>query len=195
MLARLGDYEGAIASYEAAMRLKPELTPILLNLGIAHYRAGQFAKAVEVLGRFLAVAPDHAQARQLVGVSLVELGRDAEAITYLEPALSSSQTETTALYSLGLAYLRSRRGDVADVAKRLAAREDGAALSRLLQGQAHLEEFAFEKAATELKRRRRSRRICLESTSCLDWPISNSDDCRKRASSSNARLTAIRMIS
>jgi len=151
VLARLGDYEGAIASYEAAMRLKPELTPILLNLGIAHYRAGQFAKAVEVLGRFLAVAPDHAQARQLSGVSLVELGRDAEAITYLEPALSSPQTETTTLYSLGLAYLRLRRGDVADVAKRLAAREDGAALSRLLQGQAHLEEFAFEKAATELE--------------------------------------------
>jgi tetratricopeptide (TPR) repeat protein len=81
VLARLGDYEGAIASYEAAMRLKPELTPILLNLGIAHYRAGQFAKATEVLGRFLTFAPDHAQARQLVGVSLVELGRDAEAIT------------------------------------------------------------------------------------------------------------------
>src|SRR5499433_2057574 len=151
VLARLGDYEGAIASYEVALRLKPELTPILLNLGIAHYRAGQFAKAAEALGRFLAVAPDHAQARQLSGVSLVELGRDAEAISYLEPALSSPQSEATALYSLGLAYLRLRRGDVADVAKRLAAREDGVALSRLLQGQARLEEFAFEKAATELE--------------------------------------------
>src|SRR5215470_7189256 len=151
VLARLGDYEEAIAAYEAALRLKPELTPILLNLGIAHYRAGQFAKAVEVLGRFLVVAPDHAQARQLLGVSLVELGRDADAITYLEPALSSAQAEATALYSLGLAYLRLRRGDAGDVAKRLAAREDGAALSLILQGQAHLEEFSFEKAAAELE--------------------------------------------
>ena len=151
VLARLGNYEEAIAAYQAALRLKPELTPILLNLGIAHYRAGQFAKAAEVLERFLSVAPDHAQARQLLGVSLVELGRDADAITYLEPALSSAQAEATALYSLGLAYLRLRRGDVGDVAKRLAAREDGVALSHLLQGQAQLEEFGFEKAATELE--------------------------------------------
>ncbi len=151
VLARLGNYEGAIAAYEAALRLKPELTPILLNLGIAHYRAGQFAKAVEVLERFVAVAPDHAQPRQLIGVSLVELGRDEEAVTYLEPASSSAQAEATALYSLGLAYLRLRRGDAIAVAKRLAAREDGLALSRLLQGQARLEEFEFEKAAAELE--------------------------------------------
>ncbi len=150
-LARMGDYEGAIAAYEAALRLKPELTPILLNLGIAHYRAGKFAKAVEALERFLAVAPDHAQARQLIGASLVELGRDAEAVTYLEPALQSPQAEATALYSLGLAYLRLRRGDVGEVVKRLAAREDGLALSHLLQGQARLEDFAFEKAAAELE--------------------------------------------
>jgi tetratricopeptide (TPR) repeat protein len=151
VLARLGDYQEAIAAYEAAYRLKPELTPILLNLGIAHYRAAQFAKTVDVLGRFLAIAPDHAQARQLLGVSLVELGRDAEAVSYLEPALSSTQAEATALYSLGLAYLRLRRGDAGAVVKLLAVREDGVALSRLLQGQAHLEEFAFEKAAAELE--------------------------------------------
>jgi tetratricopeptide (TPR) repeat protein len=151
VLARLGEYKEAVAAYEAALRLKPELTPILLNLGIAHYRAGQFAKATEALGRFLAVAPDHAQARQLLGVSLVESGRDDEAISYLEPAIESPQAEATALYSLGLAYLRLRRGGAGEVAKRLAAREDGVALSYLLQGQAHLEDLSFEKATIELE--------------------------------------------
>jgi tetratricopeptide (TPR) repeat protein len=151
VLARLGNYGEAIAAYEAALRLKPELTPILLNLGITHYRAGQFAKAVAVLERFLALAPNHAQARQLLGVSLVELGRDAEAITYLEPLLQAAQTEATALYSLGLAYLRLQRVEVATVVQRLTARSDGGALARLLQGQAYLEEFAFEQAAAALE--------------------------------------------
>src|SRR4029453_15161762 len=36
VLAQLGNYEEAIAAYEAAYRLEPELTPILLNLGIAY---------------------------------------------------------------------------------------------------------------------------------------------------------------
>ncbi len=150
-LARLGNHAEAIVAYEAALRLKPELTPILLNLGIAHYRAGQFAKAEEVLGRFLIVAPDHAQARQLTGVSLVELGRDDEAVTYLEPALSGPQAEATALYSLGLAYLRLHRIEVATVVERLAARADGVALSRLLQGQAHLNQLELEKSVAELE--------------------------------------------
>src|SRR5574341_1024379 len=137
-LQRQGAWQEAVAEYRAL-------------LGIAHYRAGQFAKAVEVLERFLAVAPGHAQARQLIGVSLVELGRDDEAVKYLEPALPAPQSEATALYSLGLAYLRLHRTEVATVVERLAARADGIALSRLLQGQAYLNQLELEKAVAELE--------------------------------------------
>src|SRR5262245_19965037 len=71
VLSWLEKYDEAIAAYASALRLNPQLTPILLNLGIAHYRAGQFAKAVEVLERFLTIAPDHLQTRRLIGLSLV----------------------------------------------------------------------------------------------------------------------------
>ena len=151
VLARLGKTEEAIKAYETALRLKPELTPILLNLGILHYRAGQFAKAATALERFIVVAPDHPQARQLLGVSLVELGRDADAVIYLESLLSSPQAEATAVYSLGLAYVRLQRKEVTMVVERLAAHPDGLALSRLLQGQAFLEDFELIKAATEFE--------------------------------------------
>jgi tetratricopeptide (TPR) repeat protein len=87
----------------------------------------------------------------LIGVSLVELGRDDEAVKYLEPALSAPQAEATALYSLGLAYLRLHRTEVENVVERLAARADGVALSRLLQGQAYLDQLELEKAVAELE--------------------------------------------
>src|SRR5262245_19236231 len=39
VLARLGRYDEAVASYETALRLEPSLTAVYYNLGIAHYRA------------------------------------------------------------------------------------------------------------------------------------------------------------
>ena len=109
------------------------------------------SRSATALESFIVVAPDHPQARQLLGVSLVELGRDADAVISLEPLLSSPQAEATALYSLGLAYVRLQRKEVTTVVERLAARQDGLALSRLLQGQAFLEEFELIKAAAEFE--------------------------------------------
>lgn len=76
---------------------------------------------------------------------------DQAAIVYLEPLLSSPQAEATALYSLGLAYVRLQRKEVATVVPLLTGRKDGAALARLLQGQAFLDEFELIKAAAEFK--------------------------------------------
>ena len=150
VLSRLGNYEDAISSYQEALRLNPELTPILLNLGIAHYRVGQFAKAVEALERFLAIAPNHTQAHQLTGISLVELGRERDAIPHLESTLPADD-DVTVLYSLGLAYLRLGRPELDSILARLTAHSDGAALARLLQGQARLESLEIEKAAADLE--------------------------------------------
>ncbi len=151
-LAQLRKYDEAIAEYEKALRLNPQLTPVVLNLGIAHFRAGQFARAVEVLERYPETELRSSQARQLVGMSLVELGRDREALRYLEPLQASNTLEPAALYSLGLAYLHLRRTEVSDVVRLLAAKPASAALSNLLQGQVHLERLEFEKAAAELEK-------------------------------------------
>jgi len=151
VLARLGKYDEAVRAYETALRLNQSLTPVLLNVGILHYRAGHFAKAVGPLERFDSIAPGNSQARQLLGSSLVELGRDAEAITYLEPLANSSEIEAASLYSLGLAYLRLHRQEVMTVVESLKARVNGEALAHLLKGQIHLEAFAFEKAVAEFE--------------------------------------------
>jgi tetratricopeptide (TPR) repeat protein len=150
VMSRLGRYAEAVDGYEEALRLNPQLTPILLNLGIAHYRAEQFAKAAVVLDRFLVKAPDHVQARQLLGISLVALGRDADGVAQLEP-ISETADDPTALYSLGLAYLRLNRSEVKTIISRLAASSDGKPLGFLLRGQWLLSNLAFKQAAGELE--------------------------------------------
>lgn len=149
-LLRAGRYDEAVAAYEAAFKLDSKLTPVLLNLGIAHFQKGQFAKAVDTLDRFLQEHPDHLQAQQLAGMSLVELGKDADAIARLEPALPQMR-DAAALYSLGLAYLRLRRPEAAEVQARLATNENGEILAQLLKGQIDLEALEYEKAASELQ--------------------------------------------
>jgi tetratricopeptide (TPR) repeat protein len=150
VMSRLGKYDEAVTAYEAALRLNPQLTPILLNLGIAHYRAEQFAKAAEALERFLSAAQDNIQARQLLGVSLIALGRDADGIAQLEPVLDATD-DPTALYSLGLAYLRLNRPEVSAIISRLTGNSAGIPLGHLLRGQWLLNRLEVKQAAVELE--------------------------------------------
>ena len=151
VLAQLGRYEEAVSSYEAALRLAPSLPPLLLNLGIAHYRAGQFEKAVSVFEQLLDKAPDNLRARQLLGLSLVELGRDTEAAAHLEQTLDRSLNDPAILYGMGLSYLRLRRPELKGVIEHLAGIPNGRPASHLLQGQAYLGRFEWERALRELE--------------------------------------------
>lgn len=151
VLAQLGHTSEAIASYETALSLDSRLKPVLLNLGILYFRSQQFAKTAETLQSFLAAAPDHLQARQLLGISLVELGRDADALPHLERAVSNAPDEVTSLYSLGLAYLHLAQPEASSIIERLKARPDSLPLARLLQGQSLIAESKFDEANAELK--------------------------------------------
>jgi tetratricopeptide (TPR) repeat protein len=85
----------------------------------------------------------------------VELGRDEEALKYLEPALASSPNDPALIYALGLASLRLRRPMVNGAIKALAEAPGGLPASRLLQGQANLTNFQFEKAVEDLEAARK----------------------------------------
>ena len=152
VLAKLGRYDEAIAAYEEALKLAPQFMPLWLNLGIVYHRASQFEKAVPIFERVLSDSPDSLQARQLLGVSLVELGRDAEAMPHLERALGVDPADAAVLYSLGFAYLRlGKLAELRDIINRLSESTAGAAASRLLNGQALLAGFEFERALVELE--------------------------------------------
>jgi tetratricopeptide (TPR) repeat protein len=151
VLIRMDRYKEAIREYETALKLAPNLTPIRLNIGLAHYRKGEFGKAVAAFKRFLKSSPDNAQAIQLTALSLVALGRDEEALQYLEPALASAPNDPALLYALGLASLRLKKPMVTGVIEELARLPDGLALSHLLHGQASIWNSQFEKGIEELE--------------------------------------------
>jgi tetratricopeptide (TPR) repeat protein len=154
VLVRLGQYEEAVRSYDTALQINPQLMPVLFNLGVAHYRAEQYAKAAETLNRFLTAQPDSWQAQQLLGLALIELGRDADAVPLLEAVLqanASHQEDVSVLFGLGLAYLRLKRGDVMAIGERLAASQAGLPFAHLLRGQKYLAESDFQHAVEALE--------------------------------------------
>ena len=150
VLARLGKYEEAVAAYTAALKLAPQLTPIQLNLGIAHYRAGQMQQAADVLQKFLQHTPNSVQARQLYGLALATLGRDAEAIEQITPTLDAASPDAAVLYTLGLSQLRAGKAGFRATLERLATFPAGLPALHLLQGQAFLRDLEFEQALEEL---------------------------------------------
>jgi tetratricopeptide (TPR) repeat protein len=155
VLIRQDKYQEGIRCYEEAYRLAPSLKPILLNIGIAHYRQGEFAKAVEALKRFLAVSPGNQQATQLTAFSLLELGRDEEALTYLEKAAVTASNDPAVLYAIGFASLRLKRPMVSGAIKALEEVPGGMPASYLLRGQASLMNTQWEKAIVELEEARK----------------------------------------
>ena len=136
--AKLGMYHEAVAGYETALRLNPQLKDILFNLGSVHFRAGQFSKAAEKFREYIAFKPEEWRAHQLLGLSLIELGRDAEALPSLEKADKSNPNDISLLFGLGIAYLRLDRPEVKTIVERLAKIPQGVPFSHLLSGQNHL---------------------------------------------------------
>ncbi len=151
VLIRLNRYHEGISAYEKAYKLQPGLKPVLLNIGIAYYRHQEFEKAVNAFKRFLAVSPENAQAIQLTAFSLVELGRDEEALTYLEKALNSTPNDPGLLYAVGLAALRLKRPMVTGTIELLAQIPGGLPASYLLRGQAELANTQWDKAIADLE--------------------------------------------
>ena len=76
---------------------------------VAHHGAGAFAEAERAYGRFLALAPDHAQAQSRMGAVLMAQGRMGEAIAHLERALSLNPGLFEAYGNLAQAYMIAGR--------------------------------------------------------------------------------------
>ncbi|MGB7442146.1 MAG: tetratricopeptide repeat protein [Coleofasciculaceae cyanobacterium] len=86
-LYQLGQYEEALASYEKALEIKPDLHEAWYNRGVALYKLGRYEEAIASYEKALEIKPDNYAAWNNKGNALGELGRYEEAIASYERAL------------------------------------------------------------------------------------------------------------
>src|ERR1051325_5247143 len=82
--ARQQHYKEAIQAYQAAIRIDPGVPGIYLNLGLAHFKLGNFQEAIAALDKENARAPGE-QVSTLLAMSYFGLARYREAAARLKP--------------------------------------------------------------------------------------------------------------
>lgn len=110
-LHQAGRVQDAVARYEQAILLKPDLADIHNNLGVALGQLGQVDNARARFEHALSLNPDHANAHNNLGNLFVSIGRVDEAVIHLERACDLNPSLIGAHKSLGAAYTRQGRLD------------------------------------------------------------------------------------
>jgi tetratricopeptide (TPR) repeat protein len=94
-------FDWAIASYDAALAIKPSYPQALFNKGLALGNIGHFEEAIAHYNAALAINPDLPQALANKGVALSKLGRHEEAIVCYNAALAIKPDYYKAFYNKG----------------------------------------------------------------------------------------------
>jgi tetratricopeptide (TPR) repeat protein len=101
-----GDRAGAIAKYEAILKIAPRLGAAYNNLGALYLAEHDYAKAASVLQQGLKVDPKMASASALLGVALYESGDYTNAEPRLEAAVRANPNDDHAELFLGYALVK-----------------------------------------------------------------------------------------
>ena len=104
LLQRQRDMDEAVKSFQSAIALRPDLYPILVELGYTYFQMGKIDKAASVLESALTLSPDHPVALYGMGRCMLEQERPAEASRYLARAAQLNDRLPSIHYYLGLAY-------------------------------------------------------------------------------------------
>jgi tetratricopeptide (TPR) repeat protein len=116
VMQELGRHAEALASYDNALRLKPDFLDALGNRASALIELGRFEEAVADCGRALALRPDQFEAYYNRGIAMAQLGRHDEALASFDQALVLRPDHVPALQRRGIALDDLRRHAEAVVA-------------------------------------------------------------------------------
>jgi predicted Zn-dependent protease len=99
----------AVTAFKNAISLRPDLAPILVELGETYFEMGEFDKAQQVLISALTLEPEQPAALYALGRCQLEQGQAAEAIKQLEKAVRINGRLPSIHYYLGLAYGKTNK--------------------------------------------------------------------------------------
>ncbi|WP_374353504.1 tetratricopeptide repeat protein [Chitinimonas sp.] len=109
VLRRIGEWEAAIAAFRQAIALDGQLLAPLHNLAVLLSDLGRHEEAQHWLSRALALQPDCAESRCLLGSIALERGDAEGAIAAFAKVLLDQPAHVLARWNLGLAQLVSGR--------------------------------------------------------------------------------------
>jgi tetratricopeptide (TPR) repeat protein len=117
---RAGRVAEALAGFEKAAALAPNLPQAHYNLGVAYTNHGRGDDALRAFQRAVSLAPGFAEAHANLGAALTEQGRLEEAVAALRKSISLAPGNPTVHNNLGAALKRQGRLAEAEAAYRAA---------------------------------------------------------------------------
>jgi tetratricopeptide (TPR) repeat protein len=100
------DYERSLERFYVVLEKTPEFPPALYQASTACFRMRRYGDCIELLERFVRVAPHEVGATQALGHSLYSLGRYREARAHYERVLERSPDSVEAVRGYALSHMR-----------------------------------------------------------------------------------------
>ena len=145
-------YEEAIKRYNEALKLAPGHPMILLNLGLAHYKAVDLKTAVGIFEGLVAKDPGNARLHTLVADCYFQLGDYPRVISQLAPIASSHPDDLSIAYLLGSAYIRDHQVEKGEALIKKIMEKGESAEAHLMMGTILGEIYHNKEAIAEYER-------------------------------------------
>jgi tetratricopeptide (TPR) repeat protein len=137
-LASLKDPEGAIAEIEDALKIDPDNSRALVNLGAVQTSGGDSAKAEDSFKKAIALDPNSANAHLAYANFLWSAGRQPEAENQIKRVLADDPRHVLSNRMLGALYLASNRAAEAEQPLKVVAEASGAPAAKFQLAQYYL---------------------------------------------------------
>jgi tetratricopeptide (TPR) repeat protein len=148
----LGQFDDAIAQYDAALKIEPSNATVRLNLALAYYKSGRPNEAIRPLKIVVATNPDAKNAYLILADCYLQTGQYPDAVTLLQPREAMFQDDLAFAYVLGTALVRTGDEHQGQLYIDRIFKNGDSAEGHLLMGIAHLNQFDYPAAKTELER-------------------------------------------